>query len=362
MYIKSMSHVKSERSAIRVIYKNIEIYNAVEVIHDEGHEGVRWIRVPLSVKNELEMGMSEEQASGYTGVELRFVMKSDKVTIRLAQRNPEEHRLHWAHVFYGGIQGTHADHCIYRHLQGEIDEIIITKPDNMDTLKRIAIETKDGWDPEVVRVIFNAGYYRFLDVIGDVEPPKREQTPKKVLMTYGSSITHGSNSLDSSHAWASLLAHRLKMDLRNMGFAGSCAMEPAMVDYLATEGEAGKWDIAVCELGINVADWEEEKIYPRVRNTIEQIAGRNKDKKVYIISPFYCMYDYHGQAHTQRWRHVIEEVVQELQFSNVIYINGLELLGNISLLSADEVHPSIYGCQTIADRLTLRLMNDLSEA
>lgn len=37
------------------------------------------------------------------------------------------------------------------------------------------------------------------------------------------------------------------------------------------------------------------------------------------------------------------------------YIDGLELLGDMSLISADEVHPNIYGVQQIADRLAERL-------
>ncbi len=32
-------------------------------------------------------------------------------------------------------------------------------------------------------------------------------------------------------------------------------------------------------------------------------------------------------------------------------INGLDLLGDMSLISADEVHPNIYGVQQIASRL-----------
>ena len=42
-------------------------------------------------------------------------------------------------------------------------------------------------------------------------------------------------------------------------------------------------------------------------------------------------------------------------YANITYINGLDLLGDMSLLSADEVHPNIYGVQQIADRLTERL-------
>lgn len=37
---------------------------------------------------------------------------------------------------------------------------------------------------------------------------------------------------------------------------------------------------------------------------------------------------------------------------NVTYINGLDLLGDMSLMSADEVHPNIYGVAQIAERIT----------
>ena len=345
-----------------MIYKNIEIHNAVDVYQEEGYEGVRWLRVPRKVKEQFEMELAQKHASGYTGVELRFVMKSEKVILRLAKVNPKEKRGHQMHVFYGGIQGGWQEHEINRILEQDVEEIVISKPKNMDVLKKVAEHMNDGWDPEVVRVILDNGHYRLIDVIGDVMPPNREQTPEKVLLTYGSSITHGSNCFDSSHSWASLLAYHLKMDLRNLGFAGSCAMEPAIVDYIAAEGEAGRWNMAVCELGINVAEWEEEKIYQRVRNTIRQIAGRNTDKKVYIISPFYCNYDYHGQPYAERWRRIIGEIVTEFDYANVIYINGLDLLGDVSLLSADEVHPSIYGVQRIADELKRRVQEGNRQA
>ena len=47
--------------------------------------------------------------------------------------------------------------------------------------------------------------------------------------------------------------------------------------------------------------------------------------------------------------------MKKADYANVTYINGLELLGDMSLISADEVHPNIYGVQQIAERLTRRL-------
>ena len=85
-------------------------------------------------------------------------------------------------------------------------------------------------------------------------PPQRDQCPEKVLLCYGSSITHGSNAIDASHTWASILGHNLNMDVKNLGMAGSCAMEAEMIDYIASEGEKGLIDsaIALAELGYDL--------------------------------------------------------------------------------------------------------------
>ena len=49
---------------------------------------------------------------------------------------------------------------------------------------------------------------------------------------------------------------------------------------------------------------------------------------------------------------LIEQEVKKLNYSNVTYINGLDLLCDMSLISADEVHPNIYGVAQIAERIT----------
>lgn len=133
--------------------------------------------------------------------------------------------------------------------------------------------------------------------------------------------------------------------------AGSCAMEPAYVDFIAEEGEQGKWDIGILELGINVLYWEDSKIAERVKNTIEQIAGRNPDKPIYVISPLYSPDDFQGKTQAEKWRKIIKDTIKMLNYKNVTYINGLDLIGEVKYLSADEVHPNVYGCQKIADEL-----------
>lgn len=338
-----------------MIYKNFEIHNASELIYnDDG--SVSWKRVPSEVAAAMEAAMADNMVHSATGVELRFVIKGESATIRMCTYSDDPKSFSTFHVYRGGIQGGWSDHEVHRHVTGEIQDFVIEKSTNISKLKIMSDKSGYDWDPEVVRIIFDRGRYKIYDVIGDVTPPLKTQCPRKTLLTYGSSITHGSNSIDQSHSWASVVAHNLGMDVRNLGMAGSCAMEPEMAEYIASEGERGNWSVATLELGINVLSWADEKITQRVENMIRQVAGRNPDKPIFVISPFYyCGDDFDPNGYAKKWRKMIEEIVTELDYKNVTYINGIDVLDNMSYMSADEIHPNIYGVQRIADVLTSKI-------
>ena len=334
-----------------MIYKNIEIYNAAEIEECEGG-GVTWYRLPKTVYEKIESEQGKRMCKGSTGVELRFLQKSDTVKI-VMQSLGGKSVVSTFHVYYGNIQGGWDAHEINKIITTEPSEFEFKKPDNMAELEKIA---KAGdFSPQVVRVIFDRGAYRIIDVIGDAEPPSKEYLPKKTLFCYGSSITHGSNSIDASHSWASVLGRKLKCDVRNLGMAGSCCMEPEVIEYIASQGEMGTWDMATLELGVNVLGWEDSKIYERVENTVSQIAGRNPGKKVFVISPFYVNDDFCGNGLAEKWRKIIPEVCEKLNLPNVTCINGKDILGDMSLISADMVHPNIEGVAQIAERLYERI-------
>lgn len=342
-----------------MIYKNIEIHNAAELIqNDDG--SVSWKRVPSEVHNNMESSVSDIVVYGSTGVELRFVIKGESATIRMSTYFDDQKSFATFHVYRGGIQGGNNDHEVHRHVTGQTQDFVINSSKNLSRLEEMTRKSGYDWSPEVVRVIFDRGRYKIHDILGDVEPPSKLQCPSKILLAYGSSITHGSNSIDRSHSWVSVLGHNLNMDVRNLGMAASCAMEPEMAEYIASEGEKGKWDVATLELGINVLDWDEDKFYDRVENIITQVAGRNLDKKVFVISPFYhCGDDFNEADKAKLWRRIIEEIVSKLNFHNVTYINGLDVIDNMSYMSADEIHPNIYGVQRIADILTMKMKDEL---
>lgn len=331
-----------------VIWKNIEIFN-VDEIYDNGNGSISWRRIPEKLMQAVEREGARIQAVRCTGVELRFVMKSEKVVLKLRVRQGSG----IMHVYRGGIQGGWQDHESGKVVLTEEQEVVIERSDNIPRLKFATQKAGLPWDCEVVRVIFDRGEYELFDVIGDVEPPKKEQCPSRTLMSYGSSITHGSNSIDASHSWVAMIAYNLGLDAMNKGFAGSCCLEPEMAEYLAAAGEKGVWDLITLELGINVLDWEENLILARTENMIRQVAGRNPEKPVFVISPFYSYNDDFDEAERPaKWRRLIEQVVNKLAYSNVIYINGMDIIGDVSTMSADEVHPNIYGVSQIAERMT----------
>lgn len=335
-----------------MIYKNVEFHNVEELVYNEDGS-VSWMRVPSSVYNEMEMRNAQNAAFGAGGVELRFVIKGESATIKMRTYEDNPSSIPCFHVFRGAIQGGWEDNEIHTTVTGEIQEFVIKKAENIERLQNIHERTGYDWDPNVVRIIFNSGKFRIYDIVGDVEPPSSAQTPKTKMLCYGSSITNGLSALNSAHTWVSILSHNLNVDVFNKGMPGSCAMEPAISNFVASQGEKGNWDIATLELGINVLGWTVEKFRERAENIIKEVALRNPEKPIFVISPFYhCGDEYWEDDNAKFYRVALKEIVEKYNFKNVTYINGFDVLGSVKYMSADFIHPNIYGMQKIADTLT----------
>lgn len=325
-----------------MVYKNIEIHNAAELLPG-AQGGAVLLRYPSSVCEHFERDGARIQAGNSSGVELRFIMKSDVAEIKL--RSEGSGRFH---IFRGGLQGGWYDQGKITSADGTVIRI---ERKEQATIDRVHKDFALPWDPSLIRIVFDGGRFEILDVEGEIAPPTEEQTPKKTILFYGSSITHGSNALSATNTWTSWVAHGLSMDYLNKGLAGSCCMEDETVSYLGALGRAGAWDVAVLELGINVMAWDGEKRRIRVENTLKKIAGENPDKPIFVISPFYSICDYDGSAQPAGWRETIRSVTEALAYPNVTYIPGDQILGSMDMISADCVHPSAYGVAQIAQRL-----------
>ena len=331
----------------RMIYKNMEIFNAAALVPGE-HGGVTWLRYPSEVCEAFERDGARVQAGNATGVELRFVMLSDKVTLKIRSTG-----IGHFHIFRGGLQGGWYDHE-GKTTSPDGREIVIERK-SQALIDRMHKDYSLPWNPCLIRILFDRGRFEIIDVEGEVLPPAPEDTPKKTILFYGSSITHGSNALNDSNTWTSWVAHALSMDKLNKGLAGSCRMEDSTVSYLGELGKAGAWDVAVLELGINVLDFDATLRRTRVENTLRRIAAENPEKPIFVISPFYCDEDYEGGSRAVAFRETIREVIEALGYANVTYIPGDAILPDMRGISTDGVHPSVYGIAAIAEGLLARM-------
>ena len=90
-----------------------------------------------------------------------------------------------------------------------------------------------------------------------------------------------------------------------------------------------------------------------MENAVRQTAVRNPNKPIFVISPFFHsgeIFDQSGKTELRRGQ--MEELGKRMALKNVTWINGREILENAFGISADEVHPNIYGVAQIAQRLT----------
>lgn len=330
-----------------MIYQNIELFNVSELTAGEGG-GMILHRFPLSVEKALS-DQGKRMNVGATGVELRFRMTGGRVTLRL--RMEDENAIGIAYIYQGGIIRESMD-CT-RFIRGDrVTEIVIDPVPDMAKIETIQASGQFPYDPALVRVILNNGRLRFFGVEGDCEPPRPSDTPRRTYLAYGSSITHGSTSLNAPSSFVSVTAQNLGVDARNLGMAGSCRLEPEVARHIAEMGCRGEWDFATLCMGINVLSWEPPVIEERVRYLIGTVAGANPDKSIFCISPLYCHSDCKNDGAAQKWRDIIQRLVAEYGSPRVHYVSGLRLLDGAWGLSGDRTHPSPLGVREIAKNLT----------
>ncbi len=327
----------------QMIYNNYEIHGAEQVLPGDGG-GFVTRRVPENVYNALETDDARRMCRISTGIELRFVMLGDETKLRIRTLGG----IGGYQIFHGSIQGAWFESGFITEESGEI---VIKKPENLKTLEKIAKKFKQPFSADVVRVIIHASEFEILGLDGDIRPPKPEELPKKMLFAYGSSITHDMGG-GAAQGWLAHVGNKLGVDTRNLGIAGHCRMETEMIDFIADEGKKGHWDAAIISMGVNVLYWEREKIEKKVKYAIEKIANENSDKPVFAVSLIYTSQDFSGEEQPKIWREEIEKAVRASDCPNVTYVDGLSLVGDISFISADEVHPGVYGIEELAKNMT----------
>lgn len=335
-----------------MIFNNIEFHNVAQLTPD-GEGAYVMHRLPVEVEDMISPG-GKKGSTVATGTELRFKLVSDTVSIKLRiDARPGDVFL--AFIYHGSALGPWQE-C-KKYLHGGDNVITINRPEKTEQYKMITESGNFPFSPDVIRIVFSYGDIRFVGVEGECLPPSPEDLPKRTMLCYGSSVTHGSSSLNIPWSFVFQLAEHFRVDSLNLGFSGNCRLESAMADEIAARGERGEWDFATLCMGINILNTSRKKATELVSNMISTVAGRNPEKHIFCLSPSFCRSDFHGLGLAEVWREVIEEQVRLYDSPFVHYVNGLDLIDGAWGISGDCSHPSPMGIRSMVNGL-IRVMEE----
>ena len=316
-----------------MIFHSIDFHNVEEIREDE--QGYRLYRFPLSLADQMDEG-AERVSNLSTGIELRFKLISDKAVLKLRAEAAEEAQV--AYIYFGSFQGGW--YLSSKVILEKETEILIKRPDNMDILKKISIEQKLGFNPEVVRVVLPYGRCLFIGIEGDIEVPQKADYPNRTYLAYGSSITHGSLALAMPHTYPFQIAQKFSYDYLNLGMAGSARLEKPLAQSLRQRND---WDFMSMEIGINmIKSFDEETFEKRLKEFLA--AFKEEHRPIFVTSIF----GYQGEL--QERASNFREIVRNHAGDPLIFTDGLELLNKPEYVSQDLTHPSLEGIREITEK------------
>lgn len=182
--------------------------------------------------------------------------------------------------------------------------------------------------------------------------------PKPRWIAYGSSITHCTGVDGPTETWPALVAAARGWDLRCLGFAGQCQLDPVVARFIR---DSPADLISVC-LGANIyrrATYSARSLVGAVTGFLQTIRDGHPEVPLVVQTPvFYpageCEPNAVGLTVTDVRELVAEavEVLRDSGYGNVHLIDGLTVLGPGDwFLLADGVHPNQEGYRLMATRL-----------
>lgn len=214
---------------------------------------------------------------------------------------------------------------------------------------------------------------RRLRADAELEPPRREERPRWIH--HGSSISQCRRAFSPTQTWPALAARRGGYDLLNLGFGGSCHLDPFVARTIAREPA----DFISLKIGINIVGQDTLKLRtfaPALHGFLATIRDGHPDTPVLVVSPVVCpaledragplerdregriaMPATPGPAETdltlRRLRAEVERVVglRAQHDPQLRYLDGLELFGPGDAGDLpDGLHPNGAGYLRIGDR------------
>lgn len=323
-----------------MIWNNIELFNVEEI--EQNQNGIRLYKFPKNIINKIGNGyFNRYVARMTTGCEIRFVGEA-MITLGALEEDG------YVEIFRGDFQ-------VKKQLlkKGEKTAIHLTYNHQID---KYPLPDKFHYSKDVWRIVFAhdfCGIIYDIDKYNDIRPPKKEELPLKTILAYGSSITHGANSNLFSISYLARTGVLLNAQMINKGMGGSCFCEKEIGDYI----KKAECDCIMLELGVNMMDsFSASEFYDSASYIVQ--SALSTEKKVAFISPYLHFRDFSQNTEEKNISNEYRQMCKKIANENtgLIFIDGKSILSDISQLSADLIHPSMLGHNTMAEGLSKELI------
>ena len=333
-----------------MIWNNVELFN-VDHIEKRDNGDVVLYRFPKDVINAFGDDFQHESkyvARMTTGCEIRFVCDAVDITLSASDEDG------YVEIYRGDF------YCRTERIKkGVRNRIALRKKSNIDLYNMSDVKTT--FSNDVWRIIFAhdfCGVICDIDAYTPIRPPVNEELPSKIMLAYGSSITHGACSQVYTNSYISRCAKHLGVDVLCKGMGGSCFCEPKVADYI----ECAEWDFAVLELAVNMIDhFTSQQFKERVEFLVKK--SLTKNRPVVLISHFRHFRDLDGATGGKLNNELIaitKEIYDKYNCDNLFYIDGKSIIDDYTMLSADLIHPSIYGHSEMGKKIADKIHNEFS--
>ena len=311
-----------------IVKDNILFHNVEEL--EKTSMGYKLYRYPREVRRHLNE-RARFMAQYVCGCELRFVTESERIHINLTAQGSG---LILAIVFKGdyvhSVQQLEADkNTLLEIVDRPIPESAhnaFYKDNNFD---------KNVWRVHLHNCLFTIHSINTMDY--DIRPPYPDEMPKKTMLAYGSSITHGAVAVTHTNSYAEEAARILGVDILNKGVGGSCQFEPEVADFFAKDKT---WNFAWIEGAVNSTLFEPEEFKKRFDYFIDTLHETGRPVFMTTILPNASLVDKTSEHHERCIQ--FDEIIRGKKDKGIV-IEGNRIITDLRFLSLDTIHPSNEG-------------------
>lgn len=318
-----------------MIINNI-MYHNIDSIR-ETPQGLRICRFSENVINKINPG-ARHMGNYACNAEIRFVTEATTCFVTLLSECGNAK----VDIYYG-------DYALGERIleTGKITRIELTVPEQVNNLNKEFYKNNK----------FKFGVWRLhlhntvltvcdIDTMGySVRPPMKEELPGKTMLSYGSSISHGSGTVHNPLSYVNTLASLLRVDCLAKGVGGSCFAEREIADDFAARTD---WDFALLELGVNMegANFSADEFKERFEYFADKMYATGKKLIFVTVFPWKIFYNENESKRSDtilKYNEIIRKKCGEFDKERVILVEGSDVLTNTEMLSADGIHPSTEG-------------------